>query len=149
MTPKKPTANPLYACLMTTRRTRFERVWILASLAYGGIRAALVWKFLGRYGVNPYIFGSIEFASAAIYGKSSARVVGAAVHGVWTRLRAWLPVAIVSYFAPDAYVWLSAGHLPGDMLAILISVVCASLVLTGVGVGAQIRRGGVAFSRGD
>jgi hypothetical protein len=76
-------------------------------------------------------------------------VVGAAVDGVWRRLRAWLPVTIVSYLAPDAYVWLSAGHLPGDMLAILISVVCASLVLTGVGIGAQIRRGGVAFSRGD
>ena len=134
---------------MTTRRARFERVWILASLAYGGMRAALVWKFLRRYGVNPYVFGIIEFASAAMYGKSSARVVGAVVDGVWTRLRAWLPVAILSYFAPDAYVWLSAGELPGDMLAILISVVCASLVLTGIGVGAQIRRGRVFLSRGD
>jgi len=134
---------------MTTRRARFERVWILISLAYGGIRAALVWRFLRRYGVNPYVFGSIEFASSAAYGKSSARVVGAAIDGVWTRLQAWLPVAIISYFAPDAYVLLNAGHLPGDMLAILISVVCASLVLTGVAVGSQVRRGRLGLSLGS
>ena len=134
---------------MDTRRVNFERGWIFLSVAYGGLRAALVWKFLRRYGVNPYVFAGVEFTSAAIYGKSSARVVGAAIDGVWTRLRAWLPVAIISYFAPDAYVLLSAGHLPGDMLAILISVVCASLVLTGVAVGSQVRRGRLGLSLGS
>lgn len=134
---------------MTTRRTRFERVWIFVSLAYGGIRAVLVWKFLRRFGVNPYLFGTVEFASAATYGKSSAQVVGAVIDGVWTRMRSWLPVAIVSYFAPDAYVLLSAGQLPGDMLAILISVICASLALTSLAVGSQIRRGRSALSIGS
>ncbi len=125
---------------MTTRRARFERVWILASIAYGGIRAALVWKFLRKYGVNPYIFGVIEFVSAAIYGKSSAQVVGAVVDGAWIRLRPWLAIAVLSYFAPDAYVFLSAGRLPSDVLAIVISVVIVTLVLTGVGMIAQVRR---------
>lgn len=126
---------------MTTRRARFERGWILVSLAYGGIRAALVWRFLRSYGVNPYIFGVIEFISAAIYGKSSAQVVGCVVDGAWTRLRTWLPVAVLSFFAPDAYVFLSAGRLPSDVLAIVVSVVSVTLVLTGVGMIAQVRRG--------
>ncbi len=114
---------------------------MLVSIAYGGLRAALVWKFLHKYGVNPYVFGAIEFISAAIYGKSSAQVVGAVIDGAWVRLRPWLPVAVLSYFAPDAYVFLSAGHLPSDMLAILISVVAVTLALTGVGMFAQVRRG--------
>jgi len=126
---------------MTTRRERFERVWILFSLAYGGIRAALVWRFLRRYGVNPYVFGSIEFASAATYGKSSSRVVGAVIDGAWKRIRPWLPLALLTYFAPDGYVLLSAGRLPSDMLAILLAMVFVTLVLTGVGVWSQIRRG--------
>jgi len=134
-------AQALYACLMTTRRARIERVWILVSLAYGGIRAVLVWKFLRRFGVNPYVFGTVEFASAATYGKSSAQVVGAVVNGAWTRLRTWVPIAVLSYFAPDAYVFASAGRLPSDLLVILISVVSVTLVLTGVGMVAQIRRG--------
>jgi len=126
---------------MGTRRAQIERGWILVSIAYGGLRAALVWKFLHQYGVNPYIFGVIEFVSAAIYGKSSAQVVGAVVDGAWVRLRRWLPLAALTYFAPDGYVFLSAGKLPGDMLAILISVVCVTLVLTVVGIVTQVRRG--------
>jgi hypothetical protein len=126
---------------MGDRRTQLERGWILVSIAYGGLRAALVWKFLSQYGVNPYVFGVIEFSSAAIYGISSAKVVGAVIDGAWIRLRPWLPVAVLSYFAPDAYVFLSAGRLPSDMLAILVSVVCVTLVLTGVGMFTQVRRG--------
>ncbi len=126
---------------MGNRRAQIERGWIVVSVAYGGLRAALVWTFLKKYGVNPYIFGAIEFLSAAIYGKSSAQVVGVVVDGAWIGLRKLLPIAVFSYFAPDAYVFLSAGHLPGDMLAILLSVVCVTLALTGVGIVAQVRRG--------
>ena len=126
---------------MDTRRANFERGWILISVAYGGLRAALVWKFLRKYGVNPYVFGAVEFISAAIYGKSSAQVVGAVIDGTWVRLRSWLPVALLAYFAPDSYVLLSAGTLPSDMLAILVAMVCVTLVLTGVGVASQIHRG--------
>ena len=137
----KPRAWAPYAGLMASRRAQVERGWILVSIAYGGLRAALVWKFLRKYGVNPYVFGGIEFISAAIYGKSSAQVVGAVIDGAWIRLRIWLPVALLAYFAPDGYVFLSAGRLPSDMLVILVSVVCVTLVLTGVGMIAQVRRG--------
>ena len=127
---------------MDTRRVNFERGWILISVAYGGLRAALVWRFLRKYGVNPYVFAGVEFTSAAIYGKSSAKVVGAVIDGAWKRIGSRLPKALLAYFAPDLYVLLSAGRLPGDMLAILLAMVCVTLVLTGVGVGGQIRRGG-------
>ena len=126
---------------MDTRRMNFERGWILISVAYGGLRAALVWKFLRRYGVNPYVFAGVEFTSAAIYGKSSAQVVGAVIDGAWKRIRPWLPLALLAYFAPDLYVFLSAGRLPSDMLVILLAMVCVTLVFTGVGVWSQIRRG--------
>ena len=125
---------------MDIRRANFERGWILVSVAYGGLRAALVWKFLRKYGVNPYVFGGIEFTSAAVYGKSSATVVGAVIDGAWNRIRSWLPLAFLAYFAPDAYVLLSAGRLPGEILAILLTMVCVTLGLTGIGITGQIRR---------
>ena len=126
---------------MDTRRVNFGRGWILISVAYGGLRAALVWRFLRKYGVNPYVFAGVEFTSAAIYGKSSAKVVGAVIDGAWKRIRSCLPKAVLAYFAPDLYVLLSAGRLPGDMLAILLTMVCVTLGLTGVGIWSQIRRG--------
>jgi hypothetical protein len=126
---------------MDTRRANFERVWIFLSLVYGGIRSAFVWKFLRKFGVNPYVFGGIEFTSAALYGKSSAQVVGAVIDGAWKLFRIWTPVALVAYFAPDAYVLFSSGRLPSDMMTILLAVVCVTLVLTGLGLVSQIRRG--------
>ena len=99
-----------------------------------------MWRFLRKYGVNPYVFAGVEFTSAAIYGKSSAKVVGAVIDGAWKRIRSWLPLALLTYFAPDLYVLLSAGRLPGDMLAILLTMVCVTLGLTGIGITGQIRR---------
>ena len=65
---------------------------------------------------------------------------GAVIDGAWNRIRSWLPIALFAYFAPDAYVLLSAGRLPSDMLAILLTMVCVTLGLTGIGITGQIRR---------
>lgn len=126
---------------MKSRRHGLERGWIVVSIIYGGVRAAMVWKFLQKYGVNPYVFGAIEVISAAFFGISSARVVGAVVDRTWIGLRLWLPCAVMSYFAPDIYVFLSVGRLPSDILAVLISVVCVSLLVTCIATVMQIRRG--------
>ena len=59
--------------------------------------------------MTPYIFGVLEFVSAAIYGKSSAQVVGALVDVERTRLRMWLPIAVLSYFPPIRMYFLVSG----------------------------------------
>lgn len=100
----------------------------------------MVWKFLRKYGVNPYVFAGIELTSAAVYGKSSATVVGAVIDGAWNRIRSRLPIAVFAYFAPDAYVLLSAGRLPSDILAILLAMVGVTLGLTVIAIAGQIRR---------
>lgn len=121
------------------RRKTVERSWVGISLVYGLFRASLVWKFLSQYGVNTAIFLVIELCSSALYGLSSARVVGAFVDSEWKTLRRWVPAAIVTYAAPDAYVFASAGRLPGSMLEILVSIVCVTAAFTAVGMWFQIR----------
>ena len=126
---------------MKPQRALVEKSWILVSIGYGGFRAALVWTFLKKYGVNPYVFGVIEFSSSAVYGLSSARVVGAIVDTQWARLRSWVPLALLSYAAPDVYVFASAGHLPGSMLEMLLGIVGVTAIITTVGLVVQIRTG--------
>lgn len=121
------------------KRQTIERSWVGVSLLYGLFRASLVWKFLAKYGVNTGVFLVIELGSSMLYGLSSARVVGAFVDSRWKSLRQWVPVALVTYAAPDAYVFLSAGRLPGSMLEILISIVCVTAAFTGVGMWFQVR----------
>jgi len=126
---------------MKRNRALVEKGWILVSIGYGGVRAALVWAFLKKYGVNPYIFGVIEFSSSAVYGLSSARVVGAIVDTKWKLLRSWVPLAMLSYAAPDVYVFGSAGHLPGSMLEMLLGIVGVTAAITAVGLVMQVRKG--------
>jgi hypothetical protein len=124
---------------MSIRRQTIERSWVVVSVVYGLFRASLVWAFLSKYGVNTLIFLVIELTSSALYGLSSARVVGALVDSQWQKLRRWIPAALATYAAPDAYVFASAGRLPGNMLEILLSIVAVTAVITAVGMWFQVR----------
>ena len=124
---------------MTVKRQTIERSWVGVSVLYGLFRASLVWTFLSQYGVNTAVFLVIELMSSMAYGLSSARVVGAFVDSRWRSLRAWIPVALITYAAPDAYVFLSAGRLPGGMVEVLVSIVCVTAAFTAVGMWFQVR----------
>ena len=124
---------------MVRKRNVFEGGWIVASLAYGGLRAALVWAFLREYGVNTLGYVAVEIVSSAMYGLSSARVVGAVVNSSWRRLRAWGPPALLSYVAPDAYILASAGRMPGSILAALVGILAVTVVLSSVAFTIRVR----------
>lgn len=116
-----------------------ERSWVGVSLIYGIVRASLVWKFLSKYGVNSALYLFVELGSSAIYGLSSARVIGSIVDSQWRTLRHWAPIALVAYLAPDAYVFLSAGKLPGNVFRILVSIVFITATFSAIGSWLQIR----------
>ena len=121
-------------------RSKIERLWIIASIAYGGLRTAVVWRYLDDYGVNTYAFGIVEFSTAAIYGLSSARVIGSVVDRNKRNLAMWSPVAFLSFFAPDLFVFLSAGEMPSSLFEILISVVVFTTLIGVVSFVSQVRK---------
>jgi hypothetical protein len=98
-----------------------------------------VWQFLSKYGVNTAIYLGIELCSSAMYGISSARVIGSFVDAQWRMLRRWAPIALLAYAAPDAYVFASAGRLPGSLLRVLLSIVFVTATFTSIGMWLQIR----------
>ncbi|NBQ45848.1 MAG: hypothetical protein EBU37_07290, partial [Actinobacteria bacterium] len=98
-------------------------IWIVGSVAYGGVRIALVWRYLQRFGVNLWIFSFIELLSSLIYGISSAHVVKTGLRRAWLAMRKWFLIAVASYFAPDIYVFASARDLPLN-----IRICCTSAV---------------------
>jgi len=126
-----------------------SRLWILASVAYGGLRALLVWKFLSGYGVNPWVFASVELSSSAGYGWASARLVAHVVDRQWTGLRWSAPATLVAYAAPDGYVFLAVGHLPDGLWVTIITIVSVSAVLATVALVREIRRGRVRAQAGQ
>jgi len=125
----------------------WTRVWIVASIAYGGLRTALVWRFLHQYGVNVWVFGVIEIFASAAYGLSSARVVTHLLARHRLQLRRWGVLALVSYAAPDVYVFASAGTLPGSYFDVLIGIVLVTAVVTAIGIVGQVRKGRTSLSQ--
>lgn len=126
---------------MDARRTLLSRLWVLGSVAYGGLRALLVWKFLAGYGVNPWVFATVELSSSAGYGWASARMVTHLIDAKWRSLGWSAPLTLVAYAAPDAYVVLAVGHLPDGLWATVITVVSVSAVLATVALVREVRRG--------
>lgn len=126
---------------MDARRTLLSRLWVLGSVAYGGLRALLVWKFLSGYGVNPWLFASVELSSSGAYGWTSARLVVHVIDRNWVGLRWSAPATLVAYATPDAYVFLTVGSLPNGLMATIITIVCVSASLASVALFREIRRG--------
>ena len=124
---------------VSARRQIMERSWVVVSLLYGLLRVSLVWQFLSKYGVNTAVYLCIELCSSAMYGISSARVVGSFVDSEWRLLKRWAPIALLAYAAPDAYVFASAGRLPGSLLRVLVSIVFVTATFTSIGMWLQIR----------
>jgi len=134
---------------MDARRALLSRLWILASVAYGGLRALLVWKFLAGYGVNPWVFAAVELSSSAGYGWGSARLVTHVVDRQWFGLRWSAPATLLAYAAPDAYVFLAVGHLPDGLWATIITIVGVSALLAVVALVREVRRGRLRAQAGQ
>lgn len=126
--------------LMAPRRALLSRLWLLGSIAYGGVRALLVWRFLSGYGVNPWAFAAVELGSSALYGWASAKVVLAVADRSWGLLWRVGPLSVCAYAAPDAFVFATLGHAPDGLVRTLVGVVVLSALVAVVALVREVRR---------
>lgn len=126
---------------MTSRRQLVAGTWIIGSVAYGVVRALLVWRFLSPYGVNVIAFSSVEVTTSLVFGWMSSRLVTGVIDGKWKRAVTSLAPTIAAYIAPDAYVLLTVGRLPPSTWKVLIAIVATSSFITLAGITRQIIQG--------
>lgn len=126
---------------MPDRRRFLARLWILGSVAYGGLRALLVWRYLSGYGVNPWWFAVVELSSSLAYGWTSSRMVIALVDRKWSTLRWMAPATLVAYASPDVYVFTTVGQMPDGLLRTVVTIVAISFVAATVTVTREVVRG--------
>jgi hypothetical protein len=94
------------------RRRSLERIWIVGSMLYGGLRIFVADHTVRRYGVNIWGFAVVELGTAFVYGLATARVVGAMVDRRRDRITRWAPIALGSFLAPEAYIVLTGHRMP-------------------------------------
>lgn len=127
---------------MAISRRILERSWIGVSIAYGGVRTALVWGFLSKYGVNAWGYAFTEVVTSAGYGLGTARLIG---HVVDRRREGWIMWAVLSlacFLGPDAYILASAGEMPPGILSIVLGVVLTTTALGAADLARRLRKAG-------
>lgn len=124
----------------TLRAARIETLWILSVVGYTVLRFVIAWGAFGDHGANVWIFGFIDIATAVPYAKAVAMVCRRAAAFEWRRLPMPIGVALVSFFAPYAYLWFSAGSMPSGVRVGLAICVAVLAVAATVGVVTKVRK---------
>ena len=117
-----------------------ERAWIWSVVGYTVLRFVVAWGAFGDHGVNVWIFGLLDVGTAWPYAKAVATICRRSAAFEWRRLPFPIAVAIMSFFAPYADLWLAAGEMPAGLragLALFVVVVSGAAVL---GVVSKVRK---------
>jgi len=102
-------ASPSDAPRHGTRRRWLERTWVVTVLVFTLARLLVARATLAERGLNIWVFGIIDLATAFPYALGTARIVEAVVDRDGHALGRWTLVAGASFIAPYCYVaWAGA-----------------------------------------
>jgi hypothetical protein len=120
--------------------------WIVSVVGYSALRFVAAWGALGSYGVNPFVFGVIDVATAYPYAYASAEVVKSAWVGCARNATAWGVVALVMFVAPYAYVLAAGGAMPTSVRTAVVVIAVGMAAVVVVGLVRRTRRGAHAIA---
>jgi len=123
------------------RRKVLSRTWAGIVVAWAAIRTIIVWAALGDYGINPWIYLSIDLASAAVDALSTPRMVLSFVDDHYKQAFKWALLTLVAFVIPDLYIFLGTKTLPTKVIVVLCLIIGATLVIGVVSVVRKIRKG--------
>ena len=123
----------------THRQTLWERLWASTILLYTVVATLIVWRTLGKYGVNIYLFFIIDAITSWTYGISTARLLLNVIKRQWKAARKWAWAAAISFVTPQIYILASARHAPRDVYLIVIAVITLMILFAFISLLLQIR----------
>ena len=123
------------------RQTFWERIWASTIVLYTFVATFVVWKTLGKYGVNPIGFFIVDLVTSWLYGISTARLVVAIFQKNRAGLRKYVIYSALNFAVPDVYIVAMARHVPRDVYLALAGVIALLAIFSIVGVLQQIKDG--------
>ena len=119
-----------------------KRAWIIGVVGYSILRAVIAWGLFRDYGVNPWVFAVIDIGTAIPYASAVAELPGAIARSAPRAIGRHLVVAVVTFLAPYAYIWIAAEDAPTDLRSGLLVLVVCLFGAAGVGVWRKSRASG-------
>lgn len=123
------------------RRKTLSRTWAVVVVVWSLIRTAIVWALLGEYGINPWIYLSIDLVSAGIDAYSTPRMVLAFIDDEHRQAAKWLGVSAVAFVIPDMYIFLGTRVLPKKIIFVVCAIILTTTTVAVIGVVRKIRTG--------
>jgi hypothetical protein len=128
-----------------TLRKKIRFAVIALLLGYTVVRFFIVRSVLEGYGVNPWLFLTIDATTAVSYVIGIEHLIVSVTHreqraAEWPRLLFWTILTAISFAAPYTYIYAASRELPVS-LGIGLGVIIALLLLNAViALARRIRR---------
>ena len=121
------------------RETFWERLWASTIVLYTFAATFVVWKTLGKYGVNPIGFFFVDLVTSWLYGISTARLVVCLYRRQMKPAQKYGIYTLINFAIPDIYIFAFARHVPKDIYYAIFGVIAILAAFSIAGVVQQIR----------
>ncbi|MEQ1704099.1 MAG: hypothetical protein ABMA25_28665, partial [Ilumatobacteraceae bacterium] len=123
------------------RRKRLSRTWAGLVVVWSLIRTVIVWAAVGDYGLNPWIYLSLDLSSAIVDAFTTPRMVLSFIDDHFKQAIKWAFISLVAFIVPDLYIFLGTRTLPTRIIVVVCLIIGLTLTVGVIGVVRRIRRG--------
>lgn len=82
------------------RRKRLSRTWAGIVVVWSLIRTVIVWAAVGDYGLNPWIYLSLDLSSAIVDVLTTPRMVLSFIDDHFKQAIKWAFISLVAFIVP-------------------------------------------------
>lgn len=123
------------------RRKVLARSWAAVVIGWAVIRTLIVWAAVGDYGLNPWIYLSIDVVAACIDAVTTPRMVLSFVDDHYAQAAKWALISLVAFIVPDLYIFLGTRELPRRIIIVVLVIISITLTAGVVGVVRKVKAG--------
>ncbi len=133
--------QPIHDAETLQRRKRLSRTWAGIVVAWSIIRTVIVWAAVGDYGLNPWVYLSLDLGAAIVDAMSTPRMVLSFIDDQYKRAVKWAAISLGVFIVPDLYIFFGTRTLPKTVIVVLCLIIGATLTIAVVGVVRKIKKG--------
>ena len=123
------------------RRRNLSRTYMGLVVSWSLVRTLIVWAAVGDYGLNPWIYLSIDLAATTVDAFTTPRTVLAFIDDRYGPAAGWGLLSLVMFIVPDIYIFVGTRTLPKKMIVVICIIIAITLVMAVVGVTRKVRKG--------
>ena len=123
------------------RRKRLSRTWAGIVVVWSIIRTVIVWAAVGDYGLNPWIYLSLDLGAAIVDAFSTPRMVLSFIDDHYKKAVKWAVISLGVFIVPDIYIFFGTRKLPKTVIVVLCLIIGATLTIGVFSVVRKIKKG--------